>query len=95
MLLMVVNDHQIDWDTHLPRVLFFTYHTAIYDYIGFSPFYITISCSPILPIDAMLGILFKQQTKKSPVFVGDLHLLLTSAYHTVRSHIQSAHASVI
>jgi len=34
MLSMVVNDHQTDWDVHLPKVLF-AYRTAIHDATGF------------------------------------------------------------
>ena len=46
MLAMVVNDHQTDWDLHLPRVLF-AYHTAIHDAIGFSPFTSHLAAHPL------------------------------------------------
>ena len=55
MLAKVVSDHQTDWDTHLPQVLF-AYRTSIHDTTGFTPFHITFGRSPILPIDTMIGI---------------------------------------
>ena len=54
MLAKVVSDHQTDWDTHLPQVLF-AYRTSIHDTTGFTPFHITFGRSPILPIDTMIG----------------------------------------
>jgi len=90
MLATVVNDHQTDWDTHLPRVLF-AYRTAIHESTGFSPFHLTFGRSPVLPIDTMLGTLPQQHTRKPPAFVDDLHRSLASAYHTVRGHIQLTH----
>lgn len=90
MLTMVVNDHQTDWDLHLPRVLF-AYRTAIHDATGFSPFHITFGRSPTLPVDTMMGTLPRQQPKNVPAFLDDLHHSLHSAYHTVRQHIHSAH----
>ena len=41
MLATVINDHQNDWDLHLPRTLF-AYHAAT----GFSPFHIVFGHSP-------------------------------------------------
>ena len=67
MLAMVVNDHQTDWDLHLPRVLF-AYHTAIHDATGFSPFHITFSRSPTIPVDTMMGTLPQQPSKSVPAF---------------------------
>ena len=47
MLAKVVSDHQRDWDSHLPRVLF-AYRTAIHETTGFTPFHVTwsFSCPP-------------------------------------------------
>jgi len=90
MLATVVNDHQTDWDLHLPRQLF-AYRTALHASTGFSPFHIVFGHSPTLPVDAMLGTLPHCQTKNVPAYVCDLHKSLHTAYNTVRSHIQSAH----
>ena len=53
MFAKVVSDHQCDWDSHLPRVLF-AYQTAIHKTTGFTPFHITFGCFPFLPIDVFL-----------------------------------------
>ena len=78
MLAMVVNDHQTDWDLHLPQVLF-AYRTAIHDATGFSPFHITFGCSPTIQVDTMMGTLPRQPSKSVPAFLDDLHHSLHSA----------------
>jgi len=90
MLSMVVNDHQTDWDVHLPKVLF-AYRTAIHDATGFSPFHVTFGRSPTLPIDAMTGTLPQPNAKKLPAFLDTLHRSLTTAYQIVRRQIQLSH----
>ena len=90
MLATVINDHQNDWDLHLPRLLF-AYHTALHAATGFSPFHIVFGHSPTLPVDVMLGALPPHQPKDVPAYIGDQHKSLNTAYSTVRSHIQSAH----
>ena len=90
MLATVINDHQNDWDLHLPRTLF-AYRTSLHAATGFSPFHIVFGHSPTLPVDVMLGALPQQQPKDVPAYVSDLHKSLKTAYTTVRSHIQSAH----
>ena len=90
MLATVINDHQTDWDLHLPKMLF-AYCTALHAATGFSPFHIVFGHSPTLPVDVMLGTLPHQQPKDVAAYVSGLHKSLTTAYATVQSHIQSTH----
>ena len=90
MLAKVVSEHQTDWDYHLPQVLF-AYRTAIHDTTGFTPFHITFGCSPVLPLEAMIGIPPQQRHKDVPSFVAKVHNSLHTAYATVRANITSAH----
>ena len=68
MLAKVVSEHQTDWDYHLPQVLF-GYRTAIHNTTGFTPFHITIGCSPVLPLEAMIGIPPQQRHEDVPSFL--------------------------
>ena len=90
MLAKVVSEHQTDWDYHLPQVLF-AYRTAIHDTTGFTPFHITFGHSPVLPLEAMIGIPPRQKHKDVPSFVDKVHNSLHTAYATVRANITSAH----
>ena len=90
MLATVINDHQTDWDLHLPKLLF-AYRTALHAATGFSPFHIIFGHSPTLPVDVMLGALPHREPKDVPAYVSDLHKSLHNTYATVRTHIQSAH----
>ena len=56
ILATFINDHQTDWDLHLPKLLF-AYRTALHAATGFSPFHIVFGHSPTLPVDVMLGAL--------------------------------------
>ena len=90
MLATVINDHQTDWDIHLPKLLF-AYRTALHAATGFNPFHIIFGHSPTLPVDVMLGALRHFQPKDVPAYVSNLHKSLHNTYTTVRTHIQSAH----
>ena len=90
MLAKVVSDHQTDWDYHLPQLLF-AYRTAIHDTTGFTPFHITFGRSPVLPIEAMVGIPPQPKNKDVPPFLAKLHDSLHTSYTAVRAHIASAH----
>ena len=91
MLAKVVSDHQTDWDTHLPQVLF-AYRTSIHDTTGFTPFHITFGRSPILPIDTIIGTPpLQRKVTHIPSFVNKLHTSLHSAYAAVRAHIAASH----
>ena len=90
MLAKVVSEHQTDWDYHLPQLLF-AYRTAIHDTTGFTPFHITFGCSPVLPLEAMIGIPPQQRHKDVPSFVAKVRNSLHTAYATVRANITSAH----
>lgn len=69
MLAKVVSNHQRDWDSRLPRVLF-AYQTAVHETIGFTPFHVTHS--PVLPMEVFLG--SSQQASRSvPAFVAEIH----------------------
>ena len=90
ILAKVVSDHQTDWDYHLPHVLF-AYRTAIHDTTGFTPFHLTFGCSPVLPVEAMVGMPPMQTSKNIPSFLSSLHNSLHTSYATVRAHIALAH----
>ena len=90
MLATIINDHQTDWDIHLPKLLF-AYCTALHAATGVSPFHTIFGHSPTLPVDVMLGSLPHRQPKDVPAYVSDLHKSLYNTYTTVRTHIQSAH----
>jgi len=79
MLATVINDHQTDWDIHLPKLLF-AYRTAIHAVTGFSPFHIIFGHSPTLPVDVMLGALSHRQPKDVPAYVSNLHKSLHNTY---------------
>ena len=87
MLAKVVSEHQTDWDYHLLQVLF-AYRTAIHNITGFTPFH---SCSPVLSLEAMVGILPQQRHKDVSSFLAKVHNSLHTAYATVRANITSAH----
>ena len=72
MLAKVVSKHQTDWDYPLPQVLF-AYRTAIHDTTGFTPFHVTFGCSPVLPLEAMIGIPPQQRHKDVPSLVAKVH----------------------
>ena len=92
MLAKVISDHQLDWDTHLPRVLF-AYRTAIHETTGFTPFHIMFGRSPVLPIEAFLD--FTQQRCDAvttiPSFLNEVHQSLHKAYSSARTRISLAH----
>ena len=90
MLSKVVSKHQTDWDYHLLQVLF-AYRTGIHNTTGFTPFHITFGCSPVLSLEAMIGILPQQRHKDVPSFLAKVHNSLHIAYATVRANITSAH----
>ncbi|KAF0730073.1 hypothetical protein AaE_009327, partial [Aphanomyces astaci] len=50
MLKIYVNDHQTDWDTYLPRLLF-AYRTSHHDTLGDSPYFCLFGRDPTLPLD--------------------------------------------
>ncbi|KAH9087047.1 hypothetical protein Ae201684P_000461 [Aphanomyces euteiches] len=50
MLKIFVNDHQTDWDTYLPRLLF-AYRTAHHETLGDSPYFCLFGRDPTLPLD--------------------------------------------
>ena len=50
MLKVYVNDHQTDWDTYLPRVLF-AYRTSHHETLGDSPYFCLFGRDPTLPLD--------------------------------------------
>ena len=89
MLAKVVSDHQRDWDTDLPRVLF-AYRTAIHESTGFTPFHVTFGRSPVLPIEVFMGC--PQQPNRTILsFVAKIHQSLHTAYATVQQPISAAH----
>ena len=90
MLAKVVSEYQTDWDSHLPKVLF-AYRTAIHDTTGFTPFHLTFGHSPVLSLEAMIGIRPQQKNKDVPSFLSKVHDSLHTAYDTVRNSIASAH----
>ena len=71
MLAKVVSDHQTDWDYHLPHVLL-AYRTAIHDTTGFTPFHLTFGRSPVLPVEAMVGMPIMQISRTIPSFLSSL-----------------------
>ena len=58
---------------------------------GFTPFDITFGCSPVLSLEAMIGILPQQRHKDVLSFLAKVHNSLYTAYATVRVNITSAH----
>ncbi|KAH9118625.1 hypothetical protein LEN26_011998, partial [Aphanomyces euteiches] len=50
MLKIFVNDHQTDWDTYLPRLLF-AYRMAHHETLGDSPYFCLFGRDPTLPLD--------------------------------------------
>ena len=90
MLTKVVSEHQTDWDYHLLQVLF-AYRIAIHNITGFTPFHITFGLSPILSLEAMIGIPPQKRHKDVPSFLAKVHNSLHTAYAIVRANITSAH----
>ena len=90
MLTKVVSEHQTDWDYHLLQVLF-AYRIAIHNITGFTPFHITFGLSPILSLEAMIGIPPQKRHKDVPSFLAKVHNSLHTAYATVRANITSIH----
>ena len=89
MLSKTVQQNQLDWDKHLPRVMF-AYRTAIHEATGYTPFHITFGRSPLLPLDVMLGI-HRQKKQEVPAYVTDLNRSLQTAYTNIRQNLHAAH----
>ena len=92
MLSKMVKDNQCDWDIHLPRALL-AYRTSLHESTGFSPFYLNFGCSPMLPVDVMLGRLTagEEEGRSIPRYVQEVRQSLKTAYSTARQRLSAAH----
>ena len=90
MLSKMVKENQRDWDSKLPKALF-AYRTSIHESTGFTPYHMNFGCTPILPIDVLLGRFPEDQAASYLQFVQYTHSQLRSTYQLARKHLQAAH----
>ena len=90
MLAKTVNEYQQDWDQHTPKLLF-AYRTAIHEAMSYTPFHVTFGCSPVLPVDIIMGIPVKQKESTVSEFVFHLNCSLKNVYSQVHENIRVAH----
>jgi hypothetical protein len=88
MLRQYIDEHQTDWDTYLPYVMF-AYCTAQQETVKHSPFYLLYGREPQMPIDAMLPVsvdnLFESPTK----YVEEIQRRMHIAHNTVNQLLTS------
>ncbi|KAH9119780.1 hypothetical protein LEN26_011434 [Aphanomyces euteiches] len=85
MLKIYVNDHQTDWDTYLPRLLF-AYRTSYHETIGDSPYFRFFGRDPTLPLD--LAFLNVDSTSKSDD-LPQYKLHLAASWEETRSLVEA------
>ena len=90
MLAKTVSENQQDWDRYIPKLLL-AYRTAIHETTGYTPFHVMFGCSPVLPVEIMIGVASSQKQSAVPEFVRSLNHSLKTVYSHVRGTIKTAH----
>ena len=90
ILAKVVSDNQHDWGQHLPQALLIELQ-FMRQPTSYTPFHVTCSRSPTLPVYIMIGTTKNQKDIQMPEFVHHLHRSLNNAYSTMRENLHTAH----
>ena len=82
-----VEDHQRDWDSHLPLLLM-AYRTAIHESTGCTPASLTLGRDLRLPIDLIYGRPDQEPSRSTSVYSENLEARLEQVQEFARSHLK-------
>ena len=91
ILAKMVGEHQDDWGKHLQKAVF-AYRTSLHESTGYSPYFVNFGCSPVLPVDVMLGRFGTGERGDGtiPQYIKEVKTTLKMAYDVIRENLDVA-----